>query len=227
MARPWSEVASDPNFQALPPAAQEQARQAYFQQTVLPNIPKGADPAAIKAQFDAHTSTVASNPDVAAQGAQVPQVTAPAMGENPSKLSEYGGAAARVIGGAIHDIPDALASGVSHVASSVLAPPVALAARTGAAITGNSPEAAANAVHNWFDTKGTYHAQTPGGQALENDVGAAGRVVSAPFASAGGKDWRAAGPTAASVDSGVGLANDVVGSTRARRRQGCDRAIRN
>lgn len=55
MARPWTEVVADPNFQALDPAAQEQARNAYFQQNVLPNIPKDANAGAIRLKFDQQT----------------------------------------------------------------------------------------------------------------------------------------------------------------------------
>lgn len=55
MARPWTEVVADPNFQALAPAAQEQARNAYFQQNVLPNIPQDANASAIRLKFDQDT----------------------------------------------------------------------------------------------------------------------------------------------------------------------------
>ncbi|MDF2435217.1 MAG: hypothetical protein JWP44_4848, partial [Mucilaginibacter sp.] len=55
MARPWSDVVADPNFKALAPDAQEQARNAYFQQTVLPNIPPDANASAIRLQFDQQT----------------------------------------------------------------------------------------------------------------------------------------------------------------------------
>lgn len=55
MARPWAEVAADPNFQALAPDAQENARNAYFQQNVLPNIPAGVNPGAIRIKFDQDT----------------------------------------------------------------------------------------------------------------------------------------------------------------------------
>ena len=55
MARPWSEVVADPNFQALAPDAKENARNAYFQQNVLPNIPEGANASAIRLKFDQDT----------------------------------------------------------------------------------------------------------------------------------------------------------------------------
>lgn len=64
MARPWTEVAADPNYQSLAPEAQETARAAYFQQNVLPNIPKDADAAAIRAQFDQQTRPTQSPPSV-------------------------------------------------------------------------------------------------------------------------------------------------------------------
>ncbi len=55
MARPWAEVVADPNFQALAPDAQESARNAYFQQNVLPNIPQDANASAIRLKFDQDT----------------------------------------------------------------------------------------------------------------------------------------------------------------------------
>src|SRR5882672_6891565 len=64
MARPWTEVAADPNYQSLAPEAQETARAAYFQQNVLPNIPKDADAAAIRAQFDQQTRPIQRPPSV-------------------------------------------------------------------------------------------------------------------------------------------------------------------
>ena len=56
MARPWTEVVADPNFQALSPVQQEAARTAYFQQNVLPNIPAGANASAVRLQFDQQTA---------------------------------------------------------------------------------------------------------------------------------------------------------------------------
>lgn len=46
---------ADPSFQALAPAAQEAARNAYFAQNVLPNIPKEANASAIRLKFDQDT----------------------------------------------------------------------------------------------------------------------------------------------------------------------------
>jgi hypothetical protein len=63
MPRPWTEVTADPSFQALPPAQQEAARNAYFQQNVLPNIPTGTNAGAIRLKFDQQTVPRAvSNP---------------------------------------------------------------------------------------------------------------------------------------------------------------------
>jgi len=64
MARPWTEVAADPNYQSLAPNAQETARAAYFQQNVLPNIPKDADATAIRAQFDQQTRPIQPPPSM-------------------------------------------------------------------------------------------------------------------------------------------------------------------
>lgn len=55
MARAWTEVIADPNFQALSPDAKEAARNAYFQQNVLPNIPQDANASAIRLKFDQAT----------------------------------------------------------------------------------------------------------------------------------------------------------------------------
>lgn len=63
MARPWTEVVADPNFQALAPDAKEAARNAYFQQNVLPNIPEGANASAIRLKFDQDTKPTVTAPE--------------------------------------------------------------------------------------------------------------------------------------------------------------------
>lgn len=73
MARPWTEVVADPNFQALAPDAKEAARNAYFQQNVLPNIPQDANGGAIRLKFDQDTK---------------PTVAPPAAPESPSLLKQ-------------------------------------------------------------------------------------------------------------------------------------------
>ncbi len=50
MAKPWAEVAASPQYQALSPEQQEQARSQYFEQVVLPRVPAGREQDA-RAQF--------------------------------------------------------------------------------------------------------------------------------------------------------------------------------
>ena len=56
MPKPWAEVASSQEYQSLPPAQQEAARQQYFQQVVAPQLNSGAEIAAARAQFDQQTT---------------------------------------------------------------------------------------------------------------------------------------------------------------------------
>jgi hypothetical protein len=148
-----------------------------------------------------------------------PKMTQPNIsteGMPPAQVSRPPPSALETIGNTIHDLPDALATTVSHGVSSVLAPPTALAARGLATISGRDPNADAAAVHHFFDTTGTYHAVTPGGQATENDASAAGRAISAPVARvAGGIEnaaERAVPGAAQRIENTAGAANDVIGS---------------
>lgn len=56
MARPWAEIAADPNFTGLPADKQEAARQAYFEQNVVPQLSPDQDVNDIKRRFDADTA---------------------------------------------------------------------------------------------------------------------------------------------------------------------------
>lgn len=78
MARPWAEVVVDPNFKALAPDAQEQARNAYFQQNVLPNIPGDANASAIRLKFDQQTKPTLSAPQA--------QAAPPTIGQHASDV---------------------------------------------------------------------------------------------------------------------------------------------
>lgn len=54
MAKKWSEVASSPEFQALPADQQEAARGQYFEQVIAPQVPE-AQRSTVRQQFDADT----------------------------------------------------------------------------------------------------------------------------------------------------------------------------
>lgn len=105
MARPWTEVVADPNFQALSPDAKEAARNSYFKQNVLPNIPQGANASAIRLKFDQDTT---------------PTVTAPAQAPaSPSLLMAPVGGAEMLLKagtGALASIPAGLAYGGAAIA---------------------------------------------------------------------------------------------------------------
>jgi len=51
----WTEVAATPEFQALPYEQKEAARNQYFQEVVMPQVPTG-DMASVRQQFDADTA---------------------------------------------------------------------------------------------------------------------------------------------------------------------------
>lgn len=104
MARPWTEVVADPNFQALAPDAQEQARNAYFQQNVLPNIPKDANASAIRLQFDQQT--------VPKLKQSQPEANTPSLAMAPVGGAEL---LAKVATGAVASIPAGLAYGGAAV----------------------------------------------------------------------------------------------------------------
>lgn len=56
MAKPWSEVAASPEYQALPPDQQEMARQQYFADVVAPQVPQQYLQTA-RSQFDSATGS--------------------------------------------------------------------------------------------------------------------------------------------------------------------------
>lgn len=104
MARPWTEVIADPNFQALSPDAKEAARNAYFQQNVLPNIPQDANASAIRLKFDQAT---------------VPTLKQAAPQQDPSLLMAPVGGAEMLLKagtGALASIPAGLAYGGAAIA---------------------------------------------------------------------------------------------------------------
>lgn len=88
MARPWTEVVADPNFQALAPDAKEAARNAYFQQNVLPNIPQGANASAIRLKFDQDTvpTVVKATPQTVYDAAEFKR----RVGRDPENSYELG-----------------------------------------------------------------------------------------------------------------------------------------
>jgi len=106
MARPWTEVIADPNFQALSPDAKEAARNAYFQQNVLPNIPQGANASAIRLKFDQDTVPTL-------------RAAAPSAAQDPSLLMAPVGGAEMLLKagtGALASIPAGLAYGGAAIA---------------------------------------------------------------------------------------------------------------
>jgi hypothetical protein len=140
MARPWTEVVADPNFQALAPDAQEQARNAYFQQNVLPNIPQDANASAIRLKFDQAT---------------VPTLKKAEAPKDPSLLMAPVGAAemlGKLATGAVASIPAGLAYGGAAVGKAF-----------GADV--NPAEVQRN-VQNYF----TYQPQSDSAKAAEQDL---------------------------------------------------------
>lgn len=155
MARPWVEVAADPNFQALAPDAQEQARSAYFQQNVLPNIPKDADARAIQLQFDQQTKP------------KQPTQATPETPQPPSlAMAPVGGAEmlAKGVTGAFASIPAGLAYGGAAVGKAF-----------GADV---DPANVQSKVQNYF----TYQPQSASGQAGEQQLSNLARPVVEPIA---------------------------------------------
>lgn len=61
MAKKWVEVAASPEFNALEPQQQEEARQQYWREVVAPNVPQD-QLQAVQAEFDADTKPTIANP---------------------------------------------------------------------------------------------------------------------------------------------------------------------
>jgi hypothetical protein len=169
MARPWSEVVADPNFQALPPDAKENARNAYFQQNVLPNIPEGANASAIRLKFDQDTK---------------PTVVAPQPQQDPSLLMAPVGGAEMMLKagtGALASLPAGLAYGGAAIGKAF-----------GADV---NPAAVQNRVQQYL----TYQPVSASGKAGEATLAALARPVVAPVVRAADKAATAVGkvsPTA-------------------------------
>jgi len=112
----WSEVAAKPDFQALPPAEKESARQQYFQQIVAPKVPQEKLPE-VKAQFDEQTllpgtdiGPARENTMLRRQGDRAIKRT---MGES---LADIGGATA--IGGGLGAVSSEILTGLGMAARS-------------------------------------------------------------------------------------------------------------
>ncbi len=145
-----------------------------------------------------------------------PQLSAAELQARMDKGSNgLGGTAGRVLETALSPL-DAVASGVSHVASSTLAPPVALGARAVAAAKGGDQQAVDQAsadAHKFMENQGTYHALTPGGKAVENDASAVAGAVTKPFQAAGDAiEGALPASVKPAVESAAGTANDILGS---------------
>lgn len=97
MAKPWSAVSANPEFQALPPDQQEAARTQYFDQVVAPHVPKDQLDT-VRSHFDADTAIKRSTMDVTLPDGTVvkgvPEGTTKA--QLAAKLKANG-----------HDVPDA------------------------------------------------------------------------------------------------------------------------
>src|ERR1700761_9405573 len=70
MAKSWNDVASSPDYQALPPDKKEAARAQYFDAVVAPNVPKEKLDT-VRQQFDSSTKTDTSKQDLIKGGAQL------------------------------------------------------------------------------------------------------------------------------------------------------------
>lgn len=106
---------------------------------------------------------------------------------------------------------DTLASGASHLASGALDPLIATGARIYAMLKGEDPNVAADAVHHWVATKGTYHALTPTGKTVGDAANATLGAVAAPFNAAGNAIDDATGhnPT---LEHAAGATSDALGA---------------
>ena len=108
---------------------------------------------------------------------------------------------------------DVLAEGTMGAVRGTMAPIAGLAARVPAALQGKDTDVASQQAHQAVERAGAYTPQTPAGQAMATDVGAAGRAVAAPFGAAANTIENAVGPEATKViESGSSKFNDVVGS---------------
>lgn len=61
MAKKWVEVAASPEFNALAPQQQEEARQQYWREVVAPNVPQD-QLQAVQSEFDTDTKPTIANP---------------------------------------------------------------------------------------------------------------------------------------------------------------------
>src|SRR6516225_908039 len=108
---------------------------------------------------------------------------------------------------------DVLAEGTMGAVRGTMAPIAGLAARVPALLQGKDTDVASQQAHDAVERAGAYTPQTPAGQAMATDVGAAGRAVAAPFGAAANTIENAVGPEAAKViESGSSKFNDVAGS---------------
>lgn len=103
--KPWTQVAEDPAFRALPPDQQEAARTQYFEQVVAPQVPKHFVTEA-RFQFDRDTKGTVRQPDAIERGAMANM--------RPNALERLGRGAA--------DVTQGLKQGYLNIKDAVTAP---------------------------------------------------------------------------------------------------------
>lgn len=130
----------------------------------------------------------------------------PSIAPNTGLAGPAGGAVEAALGPA-----DTLASATSHAASGAIDPVLGLGARVYALLRGEDPNAAADAVHHWVASRGTYHAQTPAGNAVGDAANATLGAVTAPFNAAGNALDSATGHNK-DLEHLAGGASDILGT---------------
>lgn len=109
---------------------------------------------------------------------------------------------------------DVARSALSHASSAVLDPILGLGARAYALLKGEDPNVAADAVHHWV-ANNTAHATTPGGRMIDDSTAQALGYAVKPFNAAGNaleSTLVNSGVDKQTLEHGVGLANDVLGT---------------
>jgi len=113
MAQPWSQVASSPQYQALPADQREAARQQYFSQVIAPQLPDDNARAQAKQQFDAQFGSKGpdfSNVKSASQTVQ----EAPSLGDQAVRSLSLAG---RNVAHGLASIPDIVLAPVTMLAN--------------------------------------------------------------------------------------------------------------
>ncbi len=175
MAKKWSEVEQNPQYQALPPEQKEQARQQYFNEIIVPQVTDKSQLDEVKRQFDADTLKSTQTP--VTQPQQPQQVQQPTK-ESPSirDVVLSGGLFPKVLR-TVGGYAEPLLEQTTGFFAKPIGEIAGLAATGYEATTGGREPQGPEQFQRYVQQSLTYQPRTPAGQSIYNPLNAASAIV--------------------------------------------------